>query len=328
MATVQSAPPIFILGISQRSGTNFLFDLLRLHPDCAAPSTNWEDFLLYHADSLAEYVDAVCRGWRRRGIDGSVEDLLYARLGEALISVLAARAPGKRIVTKTPSVRNLEFFFKLFPGACLLILVRDGRAVTESRVKTFGESYETAMRRWAEGADRILRFRASADPARCNYRIVRYEDLWNDLDAELRRLCAFLRLDPARYDFHAAANLPVRGSSHFHGDGEERVHWKPVAKTADFNPIGRWHHWPAALRQRFDWLAGEKQAAFGYERAAGESPCAWKLRNKVADGKWKLSQLCRSLGRAGKKMVKAVLGPARASEVRRRLISFARPLSG
>ena len=51
--------PIFILGISQRSGTNFLFDLLCLHPDCGAPSIKWEDFLVDKSDLLVRYVSSV-----------------------------------------------------------------------------------------------------------------------------------------------------------------------------------------------------------------------------------------------------------------------------
>ena len=34
--SVLTEEPIFILGISQRSGTNFVSDLLALHPDCDA----------------------------------------------------------------------------------------------------------------------------------------------------------------------------------------------------------------------------------------------------------------------------------------------------
>ena len=190
-----SAGPIFIAGISQRSGTNFLYDLLRLHPDCGGPGTNWEDSSLSRADHLVRYVEIVAGGWRRHGADAGVEDLLYEHLGNGIISVLSSQVKGKRLITKGPFVRNLNYFFKLFPRAYLLILVRDGRAVVESRVKTFGESYETAMRYWADAADTILRFNQMARGSQLNYLTVKYEDLCNNLENELRRILAFLGLD-------------------------------------------------------------------------------------------------------------------------------------
>ena len=55
--------PIFILGISQRSGTNFLFNLLGLHPDCERVGPIWENFLLNDAQLLVDYADAVYRRW-------------------------------------------------------------------------------------------------------------------------------------------------------------------------------------------------------------------------------------------------------------------------
>ena len=53
-----------ILGMMPRSGTNFLSDLLCLHPDCAVPDPVLEDYLLHHEDILERYVDSVRWGWR------------------------------------------------------------------------------------------------------------------------------------------------------------------------------------------------------------------------------------------------------------------------
>ena len=97
-----------------------------------------------------------------------------------------------------------------------------------------------------------------------NYLIVRYEDLWNKPEEELRRIFAVVGLDADKYDFNAAINLPVRGSSTFHGKEEQRYHWKPVEKTADFDPLARASHWSRSMHERFDWIAGEKLASLGY----------------------------------------------------------------
>ena len=47
----ESPRPIFILGIMPRSGTNFLHQLITLHPACVS-SPVWEDFLIYPAPLL------------------------------------------------------------------------------------------------------------------------------------------------------------------------------------------------------------------------------------------------------------------------------------
>lgn len=51
--------PIFILGILMRTGTNFLYDLVRLHLDCDVPTPVPEDYLVHCADLLAEYVGSL-----------------------------------------------------------------------------------------------------------------------------------------------------------------------------------------------------------------------------------------------------------------------------
>ena len=57
-----------------------------------------------------------------------------------------------RLVTKTPTVKNLGLFFQLFPTSKLLVLVRDGRSVVESAVRTFDRPYGHAAREWASSS--------------------------------------------------------------------------------------------------------------------------------------------------------------------------------
>jgi hypothetical protein len=316
-----STDPIFILGISQRAGTNFLFDLLCLHPDCGAPAINWEDFLLEKSEPLVRYVSSVFSGWRRRGTGQEVEDLLYEHLGNGLIAVLVSRTKAKRLVTKTPSVRNLDYFFKLFPRAYLLLLVRDGRAVVESRVKSFGENYETAMRRWAEGADSILRFVENSRRFNLNFLVVRYEDLWNEPEQELRRIFSFAGLDADKYDFSAAINVPVRRSSVFHGQEEKEVHWKPVEKTAGFNPVARSKHWSRSTHERFNWIAGEKLSRFGYNpKKYREEEFFWAVWNRALDLWWRIKGVSQSLVKRSKDSLKWAFGAERMSRCRRQVL--------
>ena len=73
---------------------------------------------------------------------------LYASLGSALVAFLTVDH-GRRLVTKNPSVIGIERVFTFFPTAQVIILLRDGRAVVESCLRTFAWDFDLATRRWA-----------------------------------------------------------------------------------------------------------------------------------------------------------------------------------
>jgi hypothetical protein len=279
--------PIFLLGILKRSGTNHLHDLLCLHPEVAAPAPIWEDHVLREAERLAAYAAAVRGRWSPEWGVGEKEELeLLRRLGDGVLAFLRERAPGRRLVTRTPSVANLALFPRLFPDAKLVILVRDGRALVESGVRSFGWRYESRIRRWAAAARGILAFDA-AQAAAGRHRIVKYEDLVARLEPTLVELLRFLELDASVYDFARASALPVRGSSTLRSGESTAVDWKPVARAADFDPLARAEGWSRALADRFDWLAGRELRALGYD-APPVTDSRWRrLRNRMLDLRWR-----------------------------------------
>lgn len=285
---MSSPNPIFILGIAPRSGTNYLHDLIRMHPECELQSSVLEeDFLVANAPLLLRYAENVSRTWKNKWGEGELEqekDLLCTKIGEGLSSFLyaqldrrrsntAAGPPSKRrrLVTKTPHVTNLELFFRIFPSVPLLILVRDGRSVVESSAKTFSKPYGYVAREWASSAEEILAFQRRHPQA--NYLVVKYEDLYQNVESELRSIFSFLGLDPDAFDYAAAINLPVRGSSAIRAQVPdsgrdfwvaEGVHWNPTPKPVGFNPLVRWRAWSRAKHERFNWIAGRQMSAFGY----------------------------------------------------------------
>ena len=300
-ASISSKDPIFIMGILQRSGTNFLDNLLLLHQDCCAPAPIWEDYLVHYANLLVPYKNTVFKRWTgiTPGVDARFGDLLFESLGNGMLSLLASLVGDKRVVTKTPSAHNLDYFFKLFPRARLLIVIRDGRSLVESMVVSFGGYYDIAMRKWAEAARTILHFDQANRQSSLKYLIVRYENLVNNLERELRRILAFLDLNPETYDFNGAANLPVRGSSDLRRSGEYVMHWEPIQKTANFKPVERWSRWNRARHERFNWIAGQYQQQFGYDvKQHKENRLLWFLWNKLMDIRlailWHLRQLKRT----------------------------------
>ncbi|QDG51712.1 sulfotransferase [Persicimonas caeni] len=278
--------PIFILGITPRSGTAFLGRLLSQHPSCTSNHGIPEPYFVYGADHLVSFVELLSELWGRHASDEKRADLLRS-LGDGLVQFLQRRcgAPDKRVIVKTPTVHNVELFFELFPDAQLVILVRDGRAVTESSVKSFQIRYEKAIRRWRRAADTILEFVEESDVNDNQWIVVRYEDLVGDLERECHRIFDFLDLDPQVYDFEAAQRSPVMGSSEARG-GADQVHWKPVEKSADFDPLQRFAHWSPHRHRRFNWIAGKQLEAFGYERKQPETEEVWRLANRFLDLLW------------------------------------------
>ena len=311
--------PIFILGIKERSGTHFLSGLLRLHPDCDAGGPIWEDYLLTSSGLLTKYVDLLYKNWNPNWKVAETigpPEFLLSQIGKSLSSFLkmqmlqqieenhdekserAALPCGycKRLITSTPSVENINNFFKLFPNAHLLILVRDGRAVVESGVRSFNWNYEQAIREWNQSAQTIISFDRAMKGTNHPYLILRYEGLYADTEQQLRRIFSFLELDASVYDFESAKNLPVFGSSDLRHHSRQNLHWDPVQRTASFNPIERWKQWGNPLLERFNWIAGDSLLELGYSlHSPSKKVIKWTIRNTLLDVKWYLSRQLRGL---------------------------------
>jgi hypothetical protein len=127
------------------------------------------------------------------------------------------------------------------------------------------------------------------------WRVVRYEDLVDDPEGQLRAIFEFLALDPVRYDFEAARNLPVRGSSAF-GRSDGNVHWKAVTKDASFAPKERWRSWHTTQLERFDWLAGEQLVAAGYAPSRRQFSIASSIKHSLYDWRWRAAKTARRIG--------------------------------
>ncbi len=282
MATSQD--PIFVFGISRRSGTNFVARLLERHPDCGLPAEPVkEDHLLRSARLLERYARSTSRRWPREWGDRESGRLDLERgLGVGLLSFINERTDASRAVTKTPYTDHLDLYPRLFPQARVVLVVRDGRSAVESLVTGFGFPFEKAVREWRRGARNILRFAAEAESRTdLRFRVVRYEDLVEDPQTTIRDLLRFLDL-PAE-DAHIATmrQVPVFGSSFFRTD-DGSLSWEPRAKDESFRPTKRYATWSTARHGRFLALAGREQAALGYELSSVRARRLWQAYNTVA----------------------------------------------
>ena len=284
---MEASPPILVVGISRRSGTNFLASLLQMHGDCAAPRAPLkEDQLLRDAPLLREYAHKTAERWPLRwGDRDDARTRLEHHLGNGLAAFLADGVAAPRVVSKTPNPEHLDLYPALMPDAHVVVLLRDGRSAVESLVSGFRFSFRKAVDEWATGAEAILHFQRAVLPANPGLRVrfVRYEDVVADPDDQLRALLEFCDLDPARFDFDAARSAPVIGSS-FERTEAGGLTWQPVERSSDFSPTARFEGWNRAKRERFEWLAGDLQRALGYPSSgtAGGSS-SWQAYNRASD---------------------------------------------
>jgi len=286
----------FILGILHRSGTNYLFRLLREHPECSGPGPIWEDFFVHNLDKMQNYLEDVQREWdhKKWGVEQKMGALgsMKAYLGNGIKSILdeqlicdEEKSNPKVLLTKTPSVRNIDKFFEFFPNDHLIIIVRDGRSLTESGVKSFGWNYERAMRKWARGAKAILDLINQYQGTDKKILLLRYEDIFEDEERELRRAFRFLDVNPDIHDYESAKQLGVTGSSELKGK-EGKLHWKITERDKKFDPRQRYENWSTRRHNRFKWIAGKYMKELGYDLAPMPDNILFKWRNRLQDRIW------------------------------------------
>lgn len=240
---------IYIMGVSSRTGTTLMSDLLAAHPACAR-SPLGEDYLIHEADPLIDYIDRI----RLNGIatpDGVHLEQLF---GGVLAQALRGDATRPRVVCKTPSTLNIDRFSQLLPNTPLLVMMRDGRDCVASMMRAFDYSFERACRQWSDGVMRLHDYRTHNPVA-----VVRFESLVQNRQSSLEKIMKYVDLDALTYDFEAAEDAPVRGTA-FHGP----ITWRPMPAPEGFNPIGRWENWHSRERTMFDRLAGDAMKAAGY----------------------------------------------------------------
>lgn len=150
---------------------------------------------------------------------------------------------------------------EVYPEAKFICVIRDGRAVFNSKRKSIysktGQPFETepeeAARKWVrcvENFETLLR----EYPDRT--RLVRYEDLIADSESEIQKLADFIGLK--------VKEIPGGGYQY-----EVPSRYGSLHENVDIDPIrAKIDQWrdelPAADQRKFEAMAGEKLTAFGY----------------------------------------------------------------
>lgn len=279
---MNSKKAIFIVGLSPRSGTNFLYNLLKLHPDVDKSYAKGEDFLLYNSQKLIEFVDDVNASQLDKW--GNQKEPLYTAVGNGVLNFLSQETSKLKthVVAKTPFPKNLKNFKALFPeNAYLIILCRDGKDTIESYERSFKRGFNRTLDLIVKGASEIISFKEENKPE--SYTIHRYEDLVKNHKEEISTILKHCNLSIERYPFEEAANMGVIGSSSFKRK-EEKVSWaNEQPKDKSFDPTKRSENWSQWQHQRFAWVVKDKFRQLGYPKTNTKQNIFSTYRNTVCD---------------------------------------------
>jgi hypothetical protein len=303
--TPEPPPAPFVCGVT-RSGTTLIRLMLDAHPELAIPGeTHWVPKLIKAVerskqgpDDLADLVIDHKR-WGDFHLDA---DELRARIRaldkptaadaiRAFYLLYAEREGKSRYGDKTPGyVQEMHRIQRVLPEARFIHIIRDGRDVSLSHLRmNWGpETYAESAKLWR---NRIRKARKQA-PRIDHYMEIHFEDLVDDTEGVLRRVCDFVELDfdPVMLDYHERAegrlaekarDLPRKNRPD--QPAETRLESHRLAKEPPRSDrIGMWRErmTPEEVAE-YEAVAGDMLVELGYELGseAGEQ----RAREKGAD---------------------------------------------
>jgi hypothetical protein len=242
---------VFIVG-ARRSGTNWLFQLLTLHPDVLGIEAETYLFALgiaplaeriHHGSPASHQTGAVYmeRESFQRALRAFTDEI-YGGLASRL------NPAAGRIVDRSPGhATHLDLIGTVYPDSWTIHIIRDGRDVARSLLEQpWGpESMTEAATDWATA---IRQARAQAPP---RYREVRHEDLMRDPVGGLVELFEWLQLpvdDALVNKIAQQADVPVNASRP--AVGIEPRQWQTKLSASDLSD--------------FDAAAGDLLRELGY----------------------------------------------------------------
>lgn len=216
---------LFLLA-SERSGSNLITRMWANHPRVAGPPPT--HLIRTFTNNLFRYGDlSLSKNWRALCQDVSM--FLESQLGiwqtsitldellaveprnlaniVALIYGKEANHHGKNsvLIKENQAYKFLPFYQEWFPEAKYLVLVRDPRdmALSWKLSANHPGGVMNAAENWRQDQEEAIKIYGYLG-GRDKITLVRYEDLLQEPEAELKRLCAFFKIEfsPSMLDFH------------------------------------------------------------------------------------------------------------------------------
>lgn len=262
---VGRGPAIMIQGVMPRSGTVYVGELLRRHPDLYAyPHQLWEFPALQLTGDILKLQKKFLLNYKHNK-DKFKENDFLPLLGASFIAYLHEPVPPRqRVLTKMPNVQYLNHFFSMFPHENLLILVRDGRDLVHSTLRTWPHlNFLQVCLRWNRSAQMILSTLSYLSTIKSNgYWMVKYEDALQDPVTFVQKACSYFDLSENCYPYEKIDEIRVIGSSKL--EHQNKVAWRHLKKPKDFRPVEYWKQWSAARKLIFKIIAGRTLRDLGY----------------------------------------------------------------
>jgi hypothetical protein len=301
---VEPGTPIpFVVGCG-RSGTTILRLMLNAHPTLAVPpeshflrraarkpGTTTPESLLERALGSTRFADWGVDPEAVRAAASQRPPRTLAEATDLVFSAYASAHGKSRWGDKTPPyVTCIDGLASMLPDARFVHLIRDGRDVALSFSSvSFGPRDDPVAQAhyWRRRVGAGRRSGAQLGPDR--YLEVRYEDLVDDPERELRRVCSFVDLDfdaaMLRYQQTVGEALP----------DERRVHHANADKPISRN-IRDWRtSMPTEQRAWFEAVAGDLLAELGYDVTDVPAPRGLGTRLTIERARDRLGELRASL---------------------------------
>jgi hypothetical protein len=169
------------------------------------------------------------------------------------------------MLLKVPNVRYLDYFTSVFPYETLLLLIRDGRDVVNSTLKTWPyKKFSDVCREWDYSAKMIFCFDEHYCNKKNDYLLAKYEDILENPVNFAKMACDRYGLDYQKFPVEKIDELKVVGSSSIQSQG--KVTWQAAEKPQDFQSTQRWLKWSSEEKQIFKEIAGQTLIDAGYEK--------------------------------------------------------------
>lgn len=250
--------PLFIIGMP-RSGTKLLRGLLNEHPQIGIPAFETEFFPYWtvHWNNFGNISD-YSRFKKFYGACLSVPYFIYcasagklidsrkwfelchnytpAGVFEALVRHdVKALSTTNRILwgDKSPSyINHLPLLKSHFPKAKFVHIIRDVRDYCLSMNKAWGKNIMRAAQRWVDG---IKEAQLSSKSFPMDYMEIRYEDLLENPEIELKKICLFLKIQFDSQMLHPSNTTENIGDA----KGAERDHEGQPKEIRENDETGR-----------------------------------------------------------------------------------------
>ena len=272
--TMTGNPPFFIVGV-QRSGTTLLRLILNSHSEIAIPEearflspllTRREIFQPLKGERLTRTIEYLKQNeqlalWNFDPSGALSElhergEITVSEIMDRLFSAYAESEGKIRWGDKSLFFGSIELLDHMFPDACYIHVVRDGRDVfnswkkmdpTKNRVATMALDWRYKVHKIETAFKKLLPDRTFT---------VRYEDLIGNPEATVKSICDFLSVDyeDGMLNFH-------QSSSRYIGRHHSQLIFRPI----DEHNKEKWRHTLSKDQQvLFELAAGPALKRYGY----------------------------------------------------------------